>query len=105
MTIGYPGAAIGTDARGLTAILNRINLGKLNCAGTLTLAAGQTATVVADSRAGAGSFIGLVPLTANAAAEIAAGTLYLSSRSSGSFELTHASSAATDRHFAFVILG
>ena len=78
-TPGFPGIALGTDARGLAAIVNRLNVGKLNCTGTVMLAPGAPSTVVADSRATAMSFIGLSPLTANAAAEVAAGVQGVSS--------------------------
>src|SRR3546814_506445 len=37
MTPGFPGAALGIDGRGLAAVLNRLNLGKMNCTGTVTL--------------------------------------------------------------------
>ena len=105
MTTGFPGAAEGSDARGLAAIVNRMNLGKLNCTGTMTLQPGQAGTTVSDSRTTAGSFIGLAPLTANAAAEIAAGTLFVATRASGSFTLTHANSGLSDRSFAYVVIG
>ncbi len=105
MSAGFPGAPAGTDLRGLAAIVNRLNLGKLNCTGAVTLAADQPTTAVADSRASVGSFIGLSPLSANAAAEIAAGSLHVSSRATGSFELTHATAALTDRTFAYIIIG
>lgn len=104
MTTGFPGAALGTDARGLSAVLNRLNLGKINCTGTVTLTPDGTSTVVLDSRATTGSFIGLSPLTANAAAD-AGGTVFVAARETGSFTLAHASAAPSDRTFAYVIIG
>lgn len=86
-------------------IFQRDNPGKLNCTGTMTLQPGQAGTTVSDSRTTAGSFIGLAPLTANAAAEIAAGTLFVATRASGSFTLTHANSGLSDRSFAYVVIG
>ena len=105
MTVGFPGAILGTDARGMAAIVNRLNLGKLNCTGTVVLAPDAASTTVADSRATAASFIGLSPLTANAAGEAAAGTLHVAARGSGSFTLAHANNAQGDRSFAYVIIG
>ncbi len=105
MTVGFPGVTLGTDARGLAAIVNRLNAGKLNCTGAVVLAPGATSTVVADSRTTAASFIGLSPLTVNAAAEMASGTLHVAARGGGSFTLAHAESAQTDRSFVYVIIG
>jgi hypothetical protein len=105
VTTGFPGAPEGSDARSLTAIVNRMNLGKLNCTGTVTLQPGQVGTTVSDTRVTAGSFIGLAPLTANAAAEMAAGALFVASRASGSFALAHANSGLIDRSFAYVVIG
>ncbi len=101
--IGLPTA--GGDKRQVAAVVNRFNLGKLNCAGSVTLAAGQTTTSVQDPRAASGSFVGFMPLTADAAAELAGGTMYVSSRARGSFVITHVNSAQTDRDFAYVIIG
>lgn len=105
MSIGFPGAAEGSDARSLAAIVNRMNLGKLNCTGAVTLQPGQTATTVIDSRVTAGSFVGLSPLSTNAAAELATGTLFVASRANGSFALAHANSPQSDRSFAYVVIG
>lgn len=105
MTVGFPGAPEGSDSRGLAAIVNRMNRGKLNCTGNVTLQPNQAGTVVLDSRATADSFIGLSPLTASAATEIATGMLFVASRATGSFELTHANSVQGDRSFAYVVIG
>lgn len=79
--------------------------GHLGNVGTLTLSAGVASTAFTDFRVGPNSFIGLVPLTANAAAEIGAGTLYISARSNESFTITHANNAQVDRTFSYCILG
>jgi hypothetical protein len=105
VTTGFPGAPEGSNARSLAAVVNRMNRGKLNCTGSVTLQPDQAGTTVTDSRATAGSFIGLTPLTANAAAEMAAGTLFVASRASGGFTLIHANSAQSDRSFAYVVIG
>jgi hypothetical protein len=47
----------------------------------------------------------LFPRTAHAAAELAAGGCYVSAVGSGSFTLTHANNAQTDRTFSYVCLG
>jgi hypothetical protein len=44
-------------------------------------------------------------MTANAAAEVGAGTIYISAVSHRSFTITHANNAQTDRTFGFVCIG
>jgi len=79
--------------------------GRTNAAGSFTLTASTAATVVADNRVGPDSVICWMPKTANAAAEIGAGTLYVSSRTGQSFTLSHASNAQTDRDFEYIVAG
>ena len=59
----------------------------------------------ADVRAGAFSFIGLCPLTANAASTQAAGNVYISTRGKRTFTIAHPNSAAADKTFSYVVLG
>lgn len=111
----YPGAPAdgpSEDAAALrrwivqiARVVNRINAGKFNATGTLTLAAGAASTTVSDPRATAFSCIGLMPASANAAAEIAAGSLYVSARASGAFVIAHANNAQADRSFVYSIIG
>lgn len=105
MTTGFPALTVGGDPRELAAVVNRMNLGRLNCVGEVTLLPDQTSTVVADSRVTAGSFVGLTPLTAAAAAELASGAVYVAARAQGGFTLAHASSAGAARSFVYVIIG
>lgn len=87
----------------LALTLNQVIRGRANNTGTFTLTANQTTTVVTDNLFGPDSVILWTPLTANAAAAL--GGLYLSTRGVGSFTLTHANSAQTDRDFAYVRVG
>lgn len=105
MTVGYPGLTVGSDARELAAVVNRMNLGKLNCVGEVALLPNQASTAVPDSRVTPGSFIGLTPLTAEAAAELAGGALHVSARAGGSFTVSHANTAESDRRFAYLVIG
>ncbi len=73
--------------------------------GVVTLAAGAAATVVTDRNCAAGSTPLLTPATANAAAEIGNGTLFVSAVANGSFTITHANSATTGRTFLYAIVG
>jgi hypothetical protein len=103
---GFPGLPVrGADPRQVASVVNRLNLGKLNCVGTVTLAAGQASTTVTDSRADASSHIGLTPLTPDAAAEAAGGALHIADRGAGSFTIAHANNAQTDRIFSYLIIG
>jgi hypothetical protein len=79
--------------------------GRSNAVGTVTLAAGATSTTVTAMNCGAGSTPLLVPTTANAAAEIGNGTLYVGTVANGSFIITHADSDQTDRTFRFAAFG
>jgi hypothetical protein len=103
---GFPGLpAAGADPRQVAAVVNRLNQGKLSCTGSVTLTPGQAATAVSDARAGADSVVLLMPMTASAAAALAAGTLHVSARAKGSFTLTHTNSAVADRTFGYAVLG
>jgi hypothetical protein len=81
--------------------------GKQNNTGTVTLTAGATTTELADPRLTVGSVVLFDPLTANAAAELAAGTLYVlaANRNNLVWTLTHANAGSTDRTFRFVVVG
>jgi hypothetical protein len=106
MSAGFPGLPpASADPRRIAAVVNRVAQGKLNCTGTLTLAAGAASTAVSDPRATAASVILLMPATANAAAELGNGTCYVSARTKGGFTLAHANNAQIDRTFAYAIFG
>jgi phage tail sheath gpL-like len=79
--------------------------GKNNATGTFTLTASTTTTTVSDLRAGTNSVITYVPTTANASAEIGAGTIFISARNDESFVLTHANNSQSDRTFIYAIIG
>lgn len=79
--------------------------GRLGNIGSVTLGTSTAATSVVDSRVGAFSFIGLMPTTSNAAQEIGAGTIFISSRSAEGFTITHASTTTADRAYVYCILG
>lgn len=62
-------------------------------------------TVVSFDNCSADSIPLLVPMTAHTAAEIGAGTLYISAVANRSFTITHANNSQTDRTFGFVCIG
>ena len=77
--------------------------GRSNAVGEVTLRASQTTTTVTAPNVGAGSKPQLTPKTSNAAAALA--STYVSTVSAGSFVITHASNAQTDKTFLWVALG
>jgi hypothetical protein len=95
----------GTNPRAVAAVVNRMLVGGLNCAGTVTLTPGAGSTSVSDPRASGASRIVLFPTTANAAVELGNGTIYISGKAKGSFTLTHANNAQSDRTFDYAIFG
>ena len=96
-------ASILSWLRFVHSVVNGAVQGKLNCTATKTLTANATTTTITDNRITPDSFIGLMPTTANA--KNALSTLYVSARTNGSATLTHASDAATDKTFRYVIIG
>jgi hypothetical protein len=101
---GFPGLDLGErDLRKVVALANRLLAGKLNAVTTVTLTASATTTTLQDSRIGGGSYIGLSPTTANAAAAMT--KVYVSAKAKGSATLTHDSTTDTDRTFDVLIIG
>lgn len=94
-----------TNPREISQVVNGVLDGKLNSTGEFTCTASASTTSVTDYRAGTDSIILLMPTTANASAEIGAGTIYISTRAKQSFTVTHANNTQTDRTFGYVIIG
>lgn len=93
------------DLRRYALAIQELSAGRSNAANTATLTANATSTVVNFDNCSAESVPLLTPLTANAAAEIGAGTMYISAVANWSFTITHANNAQTDRTFGFVCIG
>lgn len=109
-----PEGAVSEDAKSIlqalrqaAAVVNRVLTGKLNALGEVTLTANAATTVITDARLTTGSYIDFDPVTANAAAEKAAGTIYVltANRRNGSCTVTHANNAQADRAFKFLVIG
>jgi hypothetical protein len=94
-----------TDPFRFAQAINELWQGRSNAVGRVTLTANDTTTVVAAENCGDESEVFLFPRTANAAAEIGAGTIYVSAVGNGTFTLTHANNAQTDRTFGYVAIG
>ncbi len=80
--------------------------GKTNNTGTLTLTANAASSVLSDPRLTINSLVLFDPMTANAAAELAAGTLYTltANRNNLVWTVTHANAVSTDRTFRYMIV-
>ena len=92
--------------RKVQTIGNRLLAGKMHAVGSVTLTANVASTTVNDNRITPDSYIGFMPTTANAAAEIGAGGMYVGTRTAEtSFVITHANNAQADRTFAYVVIG
>ena len=93
------------EPRKIASSINRIIEGRTDNYGSVTLTANTTTTTVTNQWASENSTIVLSPRSANAAAELGAGTAYISTKSNGSFVITHANNAQTDRTFDYAMIG
>lgn len=98
--------------RAIASVVNRQNQGKCNdvyrvANADFTLTANAASTTLTDPRLTVFSHLSFDPMTANAAAEIGAGTMYVTSanRMPGAFVVNHANGVSTDRTFRVLIRG
>lgn len=91
--------------RRIVEIINNMLRGRLNVTLQVTLIASAASTTVTDARISAYCSVVMTPLTADAAAEIGNGTIYVSSQQSGSLVLTHANNTQGDRKFTLAFVG
>jgi hypothetical protein len=104
---GFPGVAeVVSDPkeqfRQHAQAINRLNQGKFNGTGTVTLTPSATSTTLTDPRIGSDSAILFMPTTANAATALA--NIYVDGRKAGEATIHHASSANTDQTFTYLIV-
>ncbi len=111
MTVAVPGIT-ETDLKKIVIAIQQLAAGRSNAIGSITLNTGAATTLVdvtmnsvAPTIIAAGSVPILTPTTANAAAEVGNGTIYVSAVANGSFTITHANSATAGRTFLYAILG
>lgn len=91
--------------RRIVDVVNNMLRGRLNVTLPVTLVASQASTTVTDARISAFCSVVITPLTADAAAEVGNGTLYVSSQQTGQLVLTHANNVQTDRKFTLAFVG
>jgi hypothetical protein len=106
MTAFVPGIT-ETDLKKIVLAIQQLAAGRSNAVGSVTLTENAAATVVTDQNCATGSAILFMPTTANAAAEIGNGTMYVPTATilNGSFSITHANSATAGRTFRYAIHG
>ena len=98
------GAVIGWLSR-VRDVVNNIMRGKINATLDVTLTVSAASTTVSDARIGGSCGIYLMPLSANAAAEIGNGTIWWSAPGNQTVTLNHANNAQADRTFRLLIIG
>ncbi len=95
--------------RKIVRVVNGIMGGKINNTGETTLVASTATSTVTLSagRLGEDTQVIFTPTTANAATELAGGSMFVSSRdvANNVFRITHANNAQTDRIFKFMLFG
>ena len=106
MTVYLPGVT-ETDLKKIVIAIQQLGAGRSNAVGSVTLTTGAATTVVTTlpGLCSTGSTPILTPTTANAAAEVGNGTMYVSSVGLNTFTITHANSATTGRTFLYAIVG
>lgn len=85
--------------------INRLVAGEMAVVGDVTLTANAASTTVTDQRAGMDRAVLLCPTTANAAAALATTYIDPANVGTGTFVVTHANNAQTDRTFRYIIVG
>ena len=93
----------GETPRRLADSFNRVVEGRTDNYGTFTITANAASTAVTNRLVSEDSTIVLMPTTANAAAALA--TTYIATVANGSFTVTHANNAQTDRTFRYAWIG
>lgn len=98
---------VASTVRRMWDALKPLRKGKLECVGEVTLTANAASTTFNRNGISIQTFIGFDPRTANAAAELAAGTMYITdaNRSENSVVITHANNANADRTFFVLTIG
>lgn len=104
MSIRTPGR-YEKDLTKYQAAIEQLAQGRLNCTGTFTLQANATSTTVKAPNVAPGTIITLSQQSANAAAAFATTFVLPSNVFQGSFTVSHASAASTDRTFGFIGIG
>lgn len=103
----FPPPPANSELRRQYEVLQALRNGKSENVAEVTLTANVASTTVTDIRVSPQSVLAWHPRTANAAAELANGTMYVTdaNMANGSYTITHANNAQTDRTFRVAIIG
>lgn len=106
MTVYVPGLQEKDLVKIITAI-QQLSAGRSNAVGAVTLKASAASTTVTDPNCASGTVPILVPTTADAAAEIGNGTMFIPTATitNGSFVISHANNTQADRKFLYALHG
>ena len=91
--------------RDVERVISNLLRGKMNATLDVTLSPSASSTIINDVRFSEQCAVSFDPLTANAASEKAAGTLWVSARTAGQITVAHANNAQADRSFRLTIIG
>jgi hypothetical protein len=94
-----------TSTRKIIQSIQELWQGRSNAGGQFTCALSESETVVRAPNCGLSSRVFVSPRHANAAAELAAGTCYVSAVAQGQFTFTHDNSVVDDRTFDYEVRG
>ncbi len=89
--------------RDIARTLNNVLQGKQNVTLAVTLTANAASTTITDARIGVSTTVFLMPLTANAAAEL--GSVWFDTQLTGSIVAHHTNSANTDMSYRLLLIG
>jgi hypothetical protein len=94
-------------ARRLFEVVQQMRRGKMECVTEVTLDANEATTVLNFKGLSPQSVVIFDPKTANAAAELYGGTMYVLTANRGNdvWTITHANNAQTDRTFQAAVIG
>lgn len=101
----YRGLKVKYSERDVQTTMNSLLLGKINAVAEITLTPSASVSSLIDFRIHPNSTLLPMATTANAAVELASGTMYVSGISGNTATITHANNAQADRTFKFLIIG
>lgn len=93
------------EPRKIAFAVRQLTEGRSNAVGTVTLTANAASTTVEAPNCAPGSCVFMFPVTANAAAIVAATYVAEATVTKGQFIVTHTNNANADKTFCFVCLG
>jgi hypothetical protein len=106
MTVYLP-SITEKDLKKVILAIQQLGSGRSNSVGSVTLKTSAASTTVTDPNCAQGSVPILVPTTADAAAELKNGTLFIPTATitNGSFVIDHANNTQADRTFLYALHG